>query len=259
MGLLVEAELKRALAAPGCPLCRLGEEAAHRYLRFVLHESVNDPATRDRLAAAWGFCRRHAWHFLRLEWATMRDGLSTANIAEGLVKAAEEILDAYLRDPSVGGRRKRAERARVEKLLRALTAAGECPACMLQVQHEAYALMVLLRVLEEEGWRERVARSDGLCLFHLRRTLVAGEVPDRIRWIVEDHRRRLQGLLADLEEYIRKHDYRFSHEPYGPERDAVVRATAALAGSWFDLPRRPQARDASELEGVEAKEEESHG
>lgn len=258
MDLLVEAELKRALQAAGCPLCRVGQEAAYRYLRFVLHESVNDPATRSRLAEAWGFCRRHAWHFLRLEWATMRDGLSTANIAEGLVKAAEEILDAYLSDPSAV-RRKRVARARVEKLVRALTAAGECPACMLQGQHEAYALTVLLRVLEEEAWRERFGVSDGFCLLHLRRALTAGEVPIGIRWIVEDQRRRLHALLADLEEYIRKHDYRFSHESYGREGDAIVRATAALAGSWFDLPRRPPAHDRSEMERVETQEGESHG
>ena len=259
MDLLVEAELKRALAAPGCPLCRVGEEAVQRYLRFVFHESVNDPATRGRLAAAWGFCRRHAWHFLRLEWATMRDGLSTANIAEGLVKTAEQFLDDSLSTPSAPGRGSRAVRARVKKLVGTLTPTGECPACALQAQHEDYALTVLLRVLEEEVWRERFALSGGLCLHHLRRALTAEESPDGIRWVIDDHRRRLHDLLADLEEYIRKHDYRFSGEPYGQERDAIVRATALLAGSWFDLPGRPPARAETKSEPVEAQEGESHG
>ena len=258
MDLLAENELKRALAAPGCSLCRVGEEAVQRYLRFVLYESVNDAAFRGRLATAWGFCRRHAWHFLRLEWATMRDGLSTANITEGLLKTAEEVLDAYLSAAPDGLSRKRVVRA-VEKLLHALTPAGECPACALQARHEAYALMVLLRVLEEEAWRERFERSDGLCLFHLRRPLTGGEAPEQVRWLIEVHRRRFHGLLADLEEYMRKHDYRFSREPYGQERDAFVRATAALAGSWFDLPHRPRAHDGSEVEKVETKEGENDG
>ena len=60
MDVLVEVELKDALALPGCALCRIGEDAARRYLRFLLHESVNDVAVRARLIAAWGFCRRHA-------------------------------------------------------------------------------------------------------------------------------------------------------------------------------------------------------
>ena len=94
---------------------------------------------------------------------------------------------------------------------------------------------------------------------HLRNALTGRAAPDGLRWIVEDHRRRLQQLLADLGEYIRKHDYRFSHEPYGPERDAVVRATDTLAGSWFDLPRRPSGREGSEAERVEAKGGEHHG
>lgn len=259
MDLLVEAELKRALAVAGCPLCRAGEDGVERYLRFILHEFVNDPATRSRLADAWGFCRRHAWHFLRLEWATMRDGLSTAVISEALVKSAEEVLDGYLRDAAPAARGKRGMRAKLEKLLRALTPTGVCPACDLQARHEAYTLTVLLTVLEEAAWRERLSRSDGLCLFHLRRALAGKEAGDRVQWIVEDHRRRLRELLTDLEEYIRKHDYRFSHEPYGQERDAMVRGTAALAGSWFDLPHPPQAGGGKEAERVEAGEEESHG
>ncbi len=240
MDLLVEGELKRALEASGCPLCRVGEEAVRRYLRFVLHESVNDPATRSRLAAAWGFCRRHAWHFLRLEWMTMRDGLGTANITEALVSSLEEILDGYLATPSAGSRGKRA-RAKVEELVRALTATGECPACGIQEQHEPYALTVLLKVLDDADWGRRFALSHGFCLFHLRRALTAQEAPERVRRIIEDHRRRLHGLKANLEEYIRKHDYRYSHEPAGQERDAFVWATTAVAGSWFDLPGRPGA------------------
>lgn len=252
MDLLVEAELKQALAASGCPICRVGEEAVRRYLRFVLHESVNDPATRSRLASAWGFCRRHGWHFLRLEWLIMRDGLSTANIAEALLQTAEEALDDYLSAQAAGISGKKAERASVGKLVKGLTPTGECPACDLQSRHEAYALTVALACLREEAWRERFSRSDGFCLRHFREALTRGEAPDSIRWIVEDHRRRLRQLVADLEEYIRKHDYRFSHEPYGPERDAYTRATATLAGSWFDLPGR-SASGGEPVKAVEMK------
>ena len=34
---------------------------------------------------------------------------------------------------------------------------------------------------------------------------------------------------------VRKHDYRFSHEPYGVEVDAFVRATEVLAGGSREL------------------------
>lgn len=259
MDALVGSELKEALAKLGCPVCRVGEEAASRYVRFTLHESVNDPATRARLARAWGFCRRHAWHFLRWEELTRRDGLGTAIIAEALLETAKELLDGYAASPSAERRRRKAGRPILEMLVRDLTPAGECPACDVQARHEAYALTVALAVLEEEAWRERFERSDGLCLSHPREALASRAAPDRLRWIVEDHRRRLRRLLLDLGEYIRKHDYRFSQEPYGPEGDAAVRATGTLAGSWFDLPGRAAGAEGREAMQVEAKEGNQHG
>jgi hypothetical protein len=42
MDALIRSQLEDALARGGCPLCRIGEEAARRYLRSVLYESVND-------------------------------------------------------------------------------------------------------------------------------------------------------------------------------------------------------------------------
>jgi len=41
----------------------------------------------------------------------------------------------------------------------------------------------------------------------------------------------LQELRLALDEYIRKQDYRFRHEPLGEERDAPRRALAWAAGA----------------------------
>jgi hypothetical protein len=112
-------------------------------------------------------------------------------------------------------------------------------ACQVHADHEGYAATVLVRTLEDPGWRQRFLESDGLCLLHFRRALGVGETSERLRWLIEDERRRLQKLRLDLEEYGRKRDYRFRHEEAGREADAAVRAAEALAGSWFDLPRRP--------------------
>jgi hypothetical protein len=37
-------------------------------------------------------------------------------------------------------------------------------------------------------------------------------------------------LVCDLAAFCRKHDYRFTHEPWGAEADAWLRASALLAG-----------------------------
>lgn len=235
--LLVEAEMKKALDEPGCALCRVGEEAARRYLRFVLHEDVYDLGVRRRLIAAWGFCRRHAWHFLRLESATMRDGLGNAVLAEGLLEAVQQVITAEAIDaPSQLGFLRRDGAHRLRALRDVLRPTTECPACAQQRQHEAYVASMLVGLLAEPEWRARVARSDGLCLPHLRMALDEAHAEGSPEWLLADHRRRLDALLGDLREYIRKHDYRFRSEPPGPERDAHVRATASLAGTWFELP-----------------------
>jgi hypothetical protein len=232
---LVEVELKEAFCRQGCPICRIGEASAVRYLRSTLHESVNDRAFRTRFHAAWGFCRRHAWHFLRLESVVMRDGLSTAILAEGLIEGARRVLDAGpLGSPEP--RRRRREDRRLRNLRDSLQPGSPCPACVGQEQHESYALHVLMEVLPEAAWRERLASSDGLCLPHVRLALSDESTAPQLEWLLADQRRRLAALLGDLGEYIRKHDYRFVGEPPGSERDAFERGTAYVAGAWFELP-----------------------
>lgn len=240
MDLLIEAALRRAAASSGCLLCRVGEEAAVRYLRTVLGEGVNDGAIQCRLHQSWGFCRRHAWQFLGLEWDVVNDSLGTATLAEGLVEAAANLLDSHLANGNGERRKKAAARTAIQNLARALTPVEPCPACRVQTEQEDYALTVLVHVLDDPGWRERFEASPGLCLPHLRVALATSDATARADWLVADSRRRLRELQLDLEEYGRKHDYRFSQDRYGPEFDAPLRAVGILAGSWFDLPRRPR-------------------
>jgi hypothetical protein len=244
MDVLVEVELKDALALPGCGLCRIGEGAARRYLRFLLHESVNDVAVRARLIAAWGFCRRHAWHFLRFEAESMHDGLSTATLGEGLIEAVQHALGTSPAPHGNGRPGKRERRRRLQALRQALAPQAGCPACDQQRQAETYSVSVLTKLLTDVAWRERVATSEGLCVPHLRLavTEAESEAIDQIDWLLDDHRRRLARLLGDLKEYIRKHDYRFADEPPGAEADAFRRATALLAGLWFELPGRRESK-----------------
>lgn len=48
--------LEEALQKPGCPICRLGDEAARRSVDGFLWENVNDPESRRPLQEAYGFC-----------------------------------------------------------------------------------------------------------------------------------------------------------------------------------------------------------
>jgi hypothetical protein len=51
---------------------------------------------------------------------------------------------------------------------------------------------------------------------------------------------------VDLKEYLRKHDYRFAHEPYRPEGDSWIRVIALFVGG---IPRDLPTRDAASRAG----------
>ena len=64
----------------------------------------------------------------------------------------------------------------------------------------------------------------------------------KFRTLRPDAEQRLRGLIGELDEYIRKHDYRFRHEGFGDEKDAPERAVARLAGSNNIIPEPPLFR-----------------
>jgi len=211
-------ELRDALQAGGCPFCRLSRRAATRYIDTLNYEGVNDPGLRRALRNAHGLCHRHAW-----EWTQMRGSpLGVAIVYQSLVSDLIEILED--RQPVVA----RARASRRGTATR-LTAAGRCPAC--QVEDEAiqrYGL-TLLAHLEQPELAGAYIQAGGLCLLHLRTLLgQANEAQARMvqTWQLAVYR----GLHEQLAEFIRKHDHRFSHEPFGAEKDSWTRAVAALAG-----------------------------
>lgn len=239
MDLLVAHHLKQGLRSRGCVICRIGEASGGHYLSTLLHEYVNDLSTRVRLAASWGFCRRHSWSVLELEWARFRDGMSTANLAQWqLGRVLARLRQAQ--DRRVGRRRRRwwwrgGDDHRVE-LSRRLEPTRACPACDSERQSEEYAVLVLLEHLGEDPEVTRLFReSSGLCLGHLRVALGLGDRKPGLEVLLETERVRLEQLVGELEAYLRKHDHRFSHEPYGVEVDAFVRATEVLAGGSREL------------------------
>jgi hypothetical protein len=205
-------ELMDALVAGGCPLCRLGRRAASRYIDTLNYEGVNDPGLRRRLRDAHGLCHRHAW-----EWTKLRGGpLGVAIVYRNLVKDLVETLE----NPAPRDRRKPEAR---------LAPTGRCPACRAEEEAVDRYGLTLLAHGEQPGLADAYFQAGGLCLPHLRATLThANDAQARMlqRWQLAIYR----ALHGELAEFIRKHDHRFRDEPFGAEKDAWLRAVAALAG-----------------------------
>jgi hypothetical protein len=198
-------DLSEALAQAGCAVCRLVAVATDRYLRSLLYESVNDSGLREKLRASRGFCPAHAWQVQR-----RGDPLSVSILWRDLLTQAAEAD---------------ADRQRQKGNSRTAT----CPACELAAEAERRYLETLVEHLAAGSLRQEYDTSPGLCLPHLRKALRRGSADARTL-LLDSEAAKLSQLNRELAEIIRKNDYRFRDEPWGPERDAWIRATRKLAG-----------------------------
>ncbi len=218
-------DLREALSQSGCPVCRLVERDTGRYLDNLLWENVNDPGLRREVRRALGFCRDHTRMLVSRPGASLGLALIARDVWREIQRATETV-----RLPAPKTRRARAA-APAADLLARLTPQGECPACAYaRAMEDLYLDVLLERLLGEDSLLAAYQASEGLCLPHLRQVLTRVQDSTVYAALVESQRTIGQRRLAELDEFIRKNDYRFRDEPWGQERDAWLRALNALVG-----------------------------
>jgi len=204
-------------AAKACPLCLLEAECARRYFASLLHEYVNDPEIRGELKQTKGYCARHARRLLN-----QGDGFGTAILYRDQV----ELFRSFLRVLQSSSHR---------DLLRADLAwwrGGEpCPACRAEVRDRERYIAVLLSGLHDEEMRLAFDTSPVLCVPHFAAVLHAARDAHVQSYLIEVQSQKFTCLLHDLDEFCRKHDYRFCQEGMGAEGDSWRRAVAAMVGN----------------------------
>jgi hypothetical protein len=222
--------LLEALEQPGCPLCRIMEEASASYVDTLFYEQVTDVGVRRKLRQARGLCNWHSWRVKNIPTAA----LGVAIIAQDLLEEAAAKLAELQRGPFW---RRIASRAQAQLSRQSLLAfrrgrqqRNMCPACEAVSEHERHALETLLNFLDEEAFAQRFETSFGLCLPHLVRAAECHPSHPGLVALTTAQRGKHARLIAELEEFCRKHDYRFSREAWGMESDAWLRAIEVLAG-----------------------------
>jgi hypothetical protein len=227
-------EVIDACAQPGCPICRLGQRAAERYLAGLIYDSVNDVPTRARLRQSWGFCHTHSW---RAPEAGESAPLGLAMIYRDLLANVGRRLDKLeyqaqgpallrkLRD-KMGTNNQTTELAE-------LAATAVCPACEREQEMEGLAITAVLLSLAAQDPRmnEAIAQSDGFCLPHLRHSLARAHAQNAFDALLSLSQNKIAALVAELDEFIRKNDHRFQHEGFQEEADSWRRAIRLIAGN----------------------------
>ncbi len=213
-------DLLDALQAEGCAVCRLARGASNSYIHALIYEGVTDVKLRETLRDARGLCYRHGWRLAGQRGSVLGTAIIYRDVVNTLIKALEANANPPAR---LFGRGQ-------PELSRALAASAECPACVLERDAEARQVKVLLSHLNDLALAEAYKQAGGICLPHFQLALgqaAASAARVLAGWQAEAWSR----LRGELDELIRKHDYRFTSETVTPaEADAWERAVAAVVG-----------------------------
>ncbi|MGE5377132.1 MAG: DUF6062 family protein [Bacteroidota bacterium] len=227
-------KLMDACRQGGCPVCRMEQQSVERFLENQFYENVNSPRWRDRLRGSLGFCHEHAW--LAVD-RRLGDALGFSIIYRDLLNTILKRLDEkngpQPASPSWTDRlRKPPEqtRALMERFLYAITPARACPVCEHRDEKAREILSVLVTGLEGQDVVDALRSSDGLCLPHLQQSLERAKDAASIEKLLLLQRGKMEGLIAELDEFIRKNDYQVQ-ESFGREGDAWLRAIALVVGA----------------------------
>jgi hypothetical protein len=230
-------ELLEAFTQPGCPLCRVVQSAVERSLTHLFYESVTDPAVRHRLRRSLGFCKRHAWLLVD---ARIGDALGMAMIYHDLVGSLLKHLPQYpassvpKKTAYIWRRLPSGMKTLLEQALETLSPHHSCPACEQEESSRRAAVSVLASALNDPAFADAFQASAGLCLPHLRHVLEDIRDPLSLEILLSTSRANLSTLQLELAEIIRKNDYRYRDEVFGPEGDAWKRAVAVVVGENID-------------------------
>jgi len=213
----------------GCALCLMAQRKSQRYVETLLHEAAIDVDQRDTWREARGLCHWHAW----MATETPHSGGSLAILYADVLRHDLGHL-ATLTAAAPATRRWRSRHSltrRLQDWLRSWRQQRPCPVCHLWLEQERLYLQVLLDDWQTPELAPAFATASGLCWLHTLRLIELGRQHAHLPAVLAAQQAHLQRLQDELQEFIRKLDYRFGRQPYGREADAWRRAVALYVGA----------------------------
>ncbi len=215
----------------GCPLCRLSSKAEAAYIASLSYERVLDLNTRDILKASRGLCAHHSRVWQHLQGSAL--GIAIVYRVSVLDLLRDTDPDRAP-DRSPFRRRSPAGAAAAR-----LASSGPCPACEVGSAAATRFGEVLLEGIMAPEMGRLLTTCGGLCLPHLREVLRLPQAAPAYDALMRSQREAWQRLVGELEEFIRKNDYRFAGEPMSDaEALSWTRALDALVGLEDTEPGR---------------------
>jgi len=204
----VYSDLLTACTQPGCPICRLEQNAVLSQFKSILYEFENEPGTRQHLRENLGFCHEHAWMILDSEIGeTMAFYLLNHNLLltalltlQSLEKSHHKtrklytILRRWIHKPAKP----------FETAVRLLEPLNRCPICEQRDKLTLSIFTTFENSPQDATLTNALASSDGLCLPHLRITLMHIKNEQTYKTLISTSFGKLEALRRDVNKLIRR-------------------------------------------------------
>lgn len=173
----------------GCPICRLMGTAMESYMDNLLYERINDPLERKKFTEGHGYCRKH---FRKMEDYVKNHpelGILGLSIQYHSLKFLFEEVREEFDDLGIG---------------------KGCFMCEMESDNEKRYLATFEEYVKKAERLVKYETSPSMvCLKHTKMLLKRNEISSGFAGI---QREKLKRVFGNMEEFIRKSDYRYSKE-----------------------------------------------
>lgn len=227
-----------------CPICFLKKKAENDYLDYYLGPSLMEPDTR-KITNKTGFCPEHMGKLNKRETARLGLGLMLHTHLKDLsedvtkdIKAAAPGKATLLKGRSSEYKSKlNAIADKIDKRV------ASCPICeKINYSLERYLEVIMYMFSKDSDFRARFAERKSHCLPHTAMLLRSAasnlsqnDASDFINLLADNNAIQFSELIADVEWFTLKFDYRNNDKPWGNSKNAIQRSMRFLSADRSDF------------------------
>jgi hypothetical protein len=225
--------LRAAFPREGCAVCAVILEHMQMVMDSWQYEDFTDVEHRHEVIRTRGFCPLHTWQLAQLH--------TSFQLAVIYREVLADVIDALERDRQSASGRPGATHSFLERLRGHSQSAGQdyalplfeqCYFCQARANIEQRLIDTFVGLLHSQEDRALMSQSTGLCLLHFTqaRSHTEARDPQALHHLLDCQSTCMRRVLDEVEELVRKHDYRYKDEPRGDEMTSWRRAAELCAG-----------------------------
>lgn len=222
--------LRAAFFREGCAVCAVILENMQLIMDSWQYEGFTNVDHRHDLIRTRGFCAMHTWQLAQLPTSFQLGVVYREVLTEvvGVLEREQQAAESSKKRTFMG--RLKPQHASNSDGVRPRF--EQCYFCQARERIEARLIDTFVGLLHTSEDRDRMSQSTGLCLLHFTQARAWAEEHDAegARYLLDCQYVCLKRVLGEVEELVRKHDYRFKNEPRGDEMTSWRRAAEVCAG-----------------------------